>query len=174
MTEQQRWRLAVALFVGVPVVGLVLLAVALATKSPVGVLLALALPPVFAVLVIGASVRARRRSGVLVPPELQGLDPQDRRIVTAAVTGGGRVADPDLATAVVAHARRQQLAMGLLLAGGSIGVILRIAALASDRRDGWVIPDLLVIAGWLVLAVMMVSSVVRARRAIAANRPDVG
>ncbi len=118
MNEQRCWRLWTRLFLAIPVVGLLLLAVALATQSFAVMLVALAVPPVFAVGVVGASVRARRRSGVLVPPELQGLHEHDRRVVSAAVNGGGRVADPELAAAVVAHARRQQIVNGLLLAVG--------------------------------------------------------
>ncbi len=70
---------------------------ALVTNSLVGMVLALAAPPMFAVGVVAVVVPANRRFGPLVPPELQGIDPQDRRIVSAAVSGGGRVADPELA-----------------------------------------------------------------------------
>jgi hypothetical protein len=174
MNEQQRWRMGTGLLVGVPVLGMLILAVALATKSLAVLLIALALPPVFAVVVITSGIRGRRRDPLLVPPELQRLDPQERRLVSAAVSEGGRIADPDLAKAVVAHARRQQTVTGLFLAGGAIGVILRISSLVSGGDGGWAVVDAVVIAGWLVLAAIMATTLVRARRAIAANRPDVG
>ncbi len=48
------------------------------------------------------------------------------------------------------------------------------ARLASERFDDRAFLNVAVIAGWLVLASIHVLSVLRARRAIEANRPDVG
>jgi len=125
MNERQRDRMGLGLIVGIPILGMVVLGVALATQSRLGVMVALALPAVFAVCVLPLAIRARRRSGPIVPPELQGLDPQDRRIVAAALSGGGRVADPELARAVVAQARRQQRVTALFIVSSASGVVLR-------------------------------------------------
>lgn len=170
MTERQRWRLWVGVVVGGGVALTIGMALALALESRTGVLAAIVFGPVFAVVIVATSLRARRRPGLLVPPYLQGLQPEQRRIVTATANRAARADDPDLRPAVVAYARNQRTAMALSLVGGALAISVRLWALASGNTSGAFF-DVLMVAVWLVLAAGLARYVLRAHRAMSANRP---
>lgn len=116
MTSEERWRL----WKGACAVSMVLnigaMAVALVTRSVAGVVVVLGLSPV---LMIALLVTIPRRRAV--PPHLQGLDHDQRRLVAALATSGARAPDPVLAEAVVAQARRQRTGHVFFLMSGEIG-----------------------------------------------------
>ncbi len=103
----------------------------------------------------------------VVPPHLQGLDDDQRRLVAALANRGARAPDPVLAEAVVAHARRQRTGHILFLVSGAIPVGLRLPELLAGDADA---VETALILVWLVLAGFLVRGLVRTTRAIAANR----
>jgi hypothetical protein len=148
--------------------------VALASLSRTGLRLDLAFMVVVAVVITVVGIGARRRPGLLVPPSLQGLDPDSRVMVSRAVNTGARADRPELARAVVTQARRKQVATALFLAIWALVVLARAAALASGESGGAKAIDVLVILGSLLAAAAAVPSFLRARRAMSANDPHPG
>jgi hypothetical protein len=169
MTEKDRWQLWVGFIVVSVIVGVTGGVVALASLSRTGLLLDLAFIVAVAVVMMVVQIGARRRPGLLVPPSLQGLDPDSRVMVSRAVHTGGRADRPELARAVVTQARRKQTATALFLAVWALVVLARVAALASGESGGAKAIDGLVIVGSLLAAAASVPSFLRARRAMAAN-----
>ena len=105
-----------------------------------------------------------------MPPYLQGLDNDQRRLVAALASSGGRAPDPVLADAVVASARRQRTGHALFLASGAIPVGVRLShLLAGDAGTGGAF-DAVIILVWLVLAGFLTRGLVRTTKAISANR----
>lgn len=163
MTEGQRWRLWVGFVVGSTVAGFAGASVAAIAGSRAGVFVAVGFVALSFVVVVGASAAARRRPGLLVPPHLQGIDAERRRMVAEAVRTGARVQDPQAADVAVAHARSQQTAMALYLASAAIGFYLRASSLLDHPANPLV--DLLGIGFWLGTGALAVRVLVRARRA---------
>ena len=97
------------------------------------------------------------------------LDRDAGRLVNQAVGKGRPVADPALAPVVVSRARRQQLAMALLLASAVIGIAGRLGSLAS--HDPSPVLDLVTMPFFVFLAGSSVFYLLRAWRAVAANQP---
>ena len=155
MTEEQRWRWWMRSAGAVTVLVAAGMAVAGLTRSPVVLALTLGLLILLAV----AAVAGRVRPGTLVPPPLQSLDTEQRRLVTEAVKSGEPAPDPVLAPPVAAMARRQQTAMALLILSAGIGLYLRIDSLASG--SGSPAFDWVVIAFWLFVAAGAVRFLVR-------------
>ena len=122
--------------------------------------LLLALTVGFLVLAVLCAVAAR--PGRVVPPPLQGLDAEQRRLVIEAVNAGRAAPDPALAGAVLAMARRQRTATVLFLLSAALGVYLRIDSLAAG--SGSPAFDLALITFWFVTAAAAVRTLVRARR----------
>ena len=166
MIGERRSRGLFYVYVGAAVLSLGGLAVSLATRSVAGVAIVFAFTTVFSIVWIGEIALARRRG--VVPAHLQGLEPDQRRLVSATVNSGAPCPDPRLAAAVVAHARIQQKATVLLLLTIAIGVALRLASLPSARgaervADVWLLVLLLIGAVWAV------RTFIRARRAAVLN-----
>lgn len=109
-----------------------------------------------------------------VPASFDRLDPEQRRRVTRAVGGGQRIDDPELAPAVVALARRQRASFVLMLISGMLAIAITISDLASGTRRAGAAFDMAVVVFWFVLAPFLLRSLLRARRAIAANGPGAG
>ena len=173
MTEQQRWRSWTRSIGASLIAGVALTMVALALRSRALMLASIAVMALTGVTVFGVTLYARRRPDLLVPPHMQGMDPDGRRLVTTATEAGVRADDPRLAATVVAHARRQLTGMAFLILSGALPVGGRIADLTSQGTDSTPF-DVLVIAFWLVAAGAIAHRILRLRRAIVANRPDVG
>ncbi len=169
MTESDRWQLWVGFIVVSLIVGVCGAVVALASLSRTGLLLDLAFMALVLVVIVVVSARARRHPGLLVPPLLQGLDPESRRLVSSAVNTGGRTDRPELARAVVTGARRKELATALLLAVWAVVVCLRVMALAAGESRGTAVIDVMVILGSVLAAAACVPSFLRARRAVSVN-----
>jgi hypothetical protein len=121
---------------------------------------------VFGLVLIGEAVLAQRRGDV--PPHLQGLEVDQRRLVTATVNSGARCPDPRLAGAVVAHARLAQRPMAALLLSALIGAGLRASSLPSARA-GERIVDVVGLLFFVFIGAMAVRNLVRARRAATLN-----
>jgi hypothetical protein len=171
VTERDRWQLWVGFIVVSMIVGLAGLFVALASLSRIGLLVDLAFLAVVAIVIVVVSLRARRQPGMLVPPSLQGLDPDSRALVSRAVSTGRRADRPELARAVVNQARRRQTSRVLLLAAWVLIVCVRVLALAGGESGTSAAIDVMVILGSLLAAVATVPSFMRARRAMSANNP---
>ena len=167
MSQADRWRLWIRLFGGSMALGAAAMAVAVATRSAVGVVVALGSVAVGMAVLVGGKVYSLRHPGFLVPPHLQGLDPDGRRLVAQAVAGGARVATPALAGAAARHARVERMAASALLASAAVGLYLRIASLASG--DASVTFDVLGAAFWLAGAASTLVRLARARRALSVN-----
>ena len=108
------------------------------------------------------------------PTSLNRLEPEQRRQVTRAVGRGQRIDDPELAPAAIALARRQRTSFVLMLISGALAIAITISDLASGTRGAGAGFDGAVVVVWLVLAPFMLRSLLRARRAIAANGPGAG
>lgn len=162
MTDHQRW----LLWKSAVVVGMVVIAaamtVALVTKSAAGVVVVLVLSPALMMLLLFTVPRRK-----VVPPHLQGLDDEQRRLVVALANTGTPAPDPILAEAVVAQARRQRTGHILFLVSGAIPVALRLPEMLAGDAGG---VDTAVILFWLVLAGFLIRGLVRTTKAIAANR----
>jgi hypothetical protein len=169
MTEKDRWQLWIGFIVVSVIVGLAGALVAVASLSRTGILVDLGFMAAVAVVAVVVKLRARRHPGLLVPPPLQGLDPDSRALVSRAVHTGGRADRPDLAPAVVVQARRKQLATMLLVAVGVLIVAVRAASLASGESGAQVMIDVLLVIGSLLAVAALVPSLLRARRAMSAN-----
>lgn len=169
MTVRDRWQL----WVGFIVVSWMLIIaggfVALASLSRTGLLVDAAFMALVVVVITVVSLRARRQPGLLVPPPLQGLDPDSLQLVSRAVHTGGRAERPDLAGAVVTQARRKRTSTLLLLAVWALIVCARALALAGGDSGASAAVDVLFIVGSLLAAAACVPPYRRARRAMAAN-----
>jgi hypothetical protein len=115
----------------------------------------------------------RSEQGLLVPPEMAGLDPEQRRLANQAVRSGTIVADPRLASAVAVRARHVQTSSALLLVCWGVAVGLAVASFRSAPALIRVV-DVLLVAGVVVGTAMTLAAMSRARRAAALNRgqPD--
>ena len=121
-----------------------------------------------AAAVAAPALRTRRERNAPLPPGLDPLEAEQRRLILAAVHRGARISDPALAPAVVAVARRQRRVHAVFLASGAVPVGFRAADLlsATAGRAG---VDRIVVVVWLVAAGVLVRGMVRATQAIAAN-----
>ena len=90
MTGERRSRFSIYVFLGAAILGLGGLAVSLATRSVAGMTIALTFTTVFGIVWIGDI--ARRRG--VVPAHLQGLELDQRRLVSAAVDCGAACPTP--------------------------------------------------------------------------------
>ena len=167
MTERQRWRLWVGFVVGSMVAGFTGASVAALAGSRAGVFAAMGFVALSFAVMVGVAVAAPRRPGLLVPPYLQGVDAEHRRLASEAVRTGARVPDGRAAAVAVAHARSQQTAMALYLASAAIGLSFRVSSLLDHPANEFV--DLLGMAFWLVTGALAARALVRARRAAEAN-----
>ena len=116
MTEQQRWQWWTRSTVGAALLVAAGMAAAVLTRNSTLLVLTLGF------LVVAVLCAVAVRPGRVVPPPLQGLDAKQRRLVTEAVNAGRPAADPALAGAVVAMARRRRTAMVLFLLSAAIGL----------------------------------------------------
>jgi len=171
MNEIQRRRLWLQILIGTAAFLTLAMAVALAIGTGTAVIVVLAAGPVVAVGVVALMVYDRRRHGPMVPPSLEGLDPDERRIVAATANSGARADDPRLAPAVIAAARRQQRAMLVLVGFGLLSLVSSVGGRVAG--DGLRPFDAILVAFWLVAAAFAGRYIMRARRAINANRPDL-
>jgi hypothetical protein len=167
VTEQQRWRLWIGFVGGSMVAGFTGATVAAAAGSRPGVFVAMAFVALAFVAMVAVSLIARRRPGLLVPPHLQGMGVEQRRLVSESVRRGARVPDGRGAEVAVVHARHQQTAMAMLIASAAVGLSLRVASL-SDHPTNWYV-DLLGVGFWLLTGTFAVRFLLRARKAAEAN-----
>jgi hypothetical protein len=153
-------------FVGATILSLGGLGVSLATRSVAGVVIVLAFSMVFGIVWIGEVALASRRGAG--PRHLQGLEPDQRRLVSATVNSGAPCPDPRLAGVVVTHARLRQRITALYLLSLVIVAAARVMSLRSAR--GWEqTADVVALLLILVVAVTGVRNLVRAGRAITLN-----
>ncbi|HEX3623107.1 MAG TPA: hypothetical protein VHT97_12405 [Acidimicrobiales bacterium] len=169
MTEKDRWQLWVGFIVVSVMLGFAGALVALASLSRTGLLVDLGFMGVVLLAIVAVSLRARRRPGLLVPPSMQGLDPDSRQLVSHAVSTGGRAERPELARAVVQQARRKQTVTVLFVVVWVVVVCLRVTSVAGGESGAGTAIDLMVILGSVLAASASVPSLLRARRAMAAN-----
>ena len=170
MSEADRWRLWIGFIVVSAIVGLAGLAVAVASLSRTAVLVDLVLTGLVVAVMLGVLWHAHRRPGLLVPPSMQGLDPDSRRLVSRAVTAGAPADRPELARAVVRQARRKESVQGLLVALWVVLLAVRGLALSAGDSGERAAFDLLVILGSALALAASVPPLLRARRAVSANR----
>lgn len=165
MTLDERWRLWKGLVAALLVLMAGAMAVTVVKQSAAGVVVVLGLSALLVALLFTANFRDQ-----VVPPYLQGLDNDQRRLVAALARSGGRAPDPVLAGAVVASARRQRTGHALFLASGAIPVGVRLSHLLAGGAGAGGAFDTVVILVWLVLAVFLTRGLVRTTKAISANR----
>ena len=164
MTEREGWFVVAAM----AVVGTVLIGGPTMANSRTSEVVALGITALVTVAVVAY---ARRRARATVPQHLEHLEVDDRRLVVAMAERGERAPSPHLAEAVVAHARGRRSIGVVMLVSGVIPVGTRLAEIASGASDAGTPLDLAVIGAWVVTAGFLTRNVLRARRAIAANRP---
>jgi hypothetical protein len=162
MTEDERWRWRTRFVVVCMVLIAGAMAAALVTESAAGVVIVLALSTLLMAALLFTTAR-----GSVVPPHLHGLDDDQRRLVAALANRGARAPDPVLAEAVAAHARRLRTGHILFLVSSALTVGFRLPELLAGDADA--VETALVLL-WLVLAGFLVRGLVRATRAISANR----
>lgn len=166
MSRRRRTSALFRIYSSGAVLSMGLLAVSLLARSPVGVLIAFAFSAVFGIVLIGEAVLARRRGEL--PPHLAGLEPDQRRLVSATVNSGAACPDPRLAGAVVTEARLKLRATTALMLSALIAIGLRIASLQSSRGVERIL-DVIFLVFFVFVTTYAVPALVRAKRAATLN-----
>ena len=104
---------------------------------------------------------------------LQDLEPEERRLVSAAARSGQALDDPRLAGVAAALAGRTVWATWILIAAGAVNLAIRLGLLMGARDGRSLAVDVLTVGAWVAYLAFWIHQLVRARRAEAANRRAV-
>jgi hypothetical protein len=97
------------------------------------------------------------------------LDPEERRLVSAAVRSGEALGDPRLARVASTVAGRTARAMWFMIAAGAVNLLIRLGFLLGGGDGRSLILDVLAAGAWVAYLAFWINLMARARRAEAAN-----
>jgi hypothetical protein len=169
MSGTDRWRLMTRGFVAWVAIGVLGTAAALAARRPTAALVAAVFLGLGFSLLVPLAIAANGRPGLFVPPDMEGLDDEQRRLVNYAVRTGTYAGRPELAPAVVGEVRRTRYVSALLGFCWFITVAIRVASFRSDPALLRLL-DVLLVVGVVAGTASVTRSLWRARQAESLNR----